>query len=158
MKVFDVSLSEHAIIALTKTSEWRRAFKHLPVIKKLCNVSAKVYSSLIEACFMNGEYDTGWQLFEAICREEKKVKSVSDSGVKHPRHITVETKKEIISKFEIGVRVSDLTTQYNIAKSTICSILKSKEIYNTFVDELGFIASLDMESQLVPTKRQRICT
>ncbi|XP_043575633.1 tigger transposable element-derived protein 1-like [Chiloscyllium plagiosum] len=54
----------------------------------------------------------------------KKVNSGSVSGVKC---ITVETKKEIIDKHENGSRVSDLAIQYNMAKSTICIILKNKE-------------------------------
>ncbi|KAK7083996.1 COP9 signalosome complex subunit 3 [Halocaridina rubra] len=59
----------------------------------------------------------------------KKVKCISDSGVKYPRRITVETTKEIISKHENGVCVSDLPTQYNMVKSTICTILKNEKIY-----------------------------
>ncbi|XP_034979547.1 tigger transposable element-derived protein 1 [Zootoca vivipara] len=41
--------------------------------------------------------------------------------------ITVEVKKQIISKHESGVRVSELSTQFGMAKSTICSILKNKD-------------------------------
>lgn len=41
--------------------------------------------------------------------------------------ITIEVKKEIIAKHENGVRVSDLATQFGMAKSTICTILKNKE-------------------------------
>nr|XP_061806456.1 tigger transposable element-derived protein 1-like [Nerophis lumbriciformis] len=40
---------------------------------------------------------------------------------------TIELKKELIAKFESGTRVSDLATQYNMAKSTISTILKKKE-------------------------------
>ncbi|KAF6357047.1 hypothetical protein mRhiFer1_009983 [Rhinolophus ferrumequinum] len=40
---------------------------------------------------------------------------------------TIEVKKEIISKYESGVHVCDLETQFGIAKSTICTILKNKE-------------------------------
>ncbi|GCC19040.1 hypothetical protein chiPu_0018184 [Chiloscyllium punctatum] len=57
----------------------------------------------------------------------KKVKSGSDSSVKKPKRITVETKKEIIAKHENGACVSDLAMQYKMAKSTICTILKNKE-------------------------------
>ncbi|XP_043575225.1 tigger transposable element-derived protein 1-like [Chiloscyllium plagiosum] len=57
----------------------------------------------------------------------KKVKSGSDSGVKKPKRITVETKKEVIAKHKNGSRVSDLAMQYDIAKLTICTILKKKE-------------------------------
>lgn len=41
--------------------------------------------------------------------------------------ITIEVKKEIIAKHENGFRVSDLATQFGMAKSTICTILKNKE-------------------------------
>ena len=40
---------------------------------------------------------------------------------------TIELKKEIIAKFENGIRVSDLATQYGMAKSTISTFLKNKE-------------------------------
>nr|XP_057913058.1 tigger transposable element-derived protein 1-like [Doryrhamphus excisus] len=40
---------------------------------------------------------------------------------------TIELKKELIAKFESGARVSDLAAQYNMAKSTISTILKRKE-------------------------------
>ncbi|GCC24858.1 hypothetical protein chiPu_0003261 [Chiloscyllium punctatum] len=57
----------------------------------------------------------------------KIVKSGSDSGVKKPKRITVETKKEVIAKHENGTRISDLAMQYDMAKLTICTILKKKE-------------------------------
>jgi hypothetical protein len=41
--------------------------------------------------------------------------------------ITIEVKKEIIAKHENGFRVSDLATKFDMVKSTICTILKSKE-------------------------------
>jgi IS30 family transposase len=41
--------------------------------------------------------------------------------------ITIEVKKEIIARHENGVCVSDLATQFGVAKSTICTILKNKE-------------------------------
>ena len=40
---------------------------------------------------------------------------------------TIELKKEIIVKFENGVRVSDLATQCNIARCTILTFLEDKE-------------------------------
>lgn len=72
VKTFDVTLSEHAILALTKTSKWKQAFKHLPVIKKLCSINAKVYNAIITAAFKNGDYDTGWQLLDTMFKEEKE--------------------------------------------------------------------------------------
>ena len=43
------------------------------------------------------------------------------------KKITIDEKKEIIEKHERGVRVSDLSAQYKMAKSTISTILKNKE-------------------------------
>nr|XP_057910418.1 uncharacterized protein LOC131105920 isoform X3 [Doryrhamphus excisus] len=40
---------------------------------------------------------------------------------------TIALKKELIAKWECGTRVSDLAIQYNMAKSTISTILKRKE-------------------------------
>ena len=42
-------------------------------------------------------------------------------------NIMIDVKKEIIAKHENGVRVSDLATQFGMAKSTICTILKKRE-------------------------------
>jgi hypothetical protein len=39
----------------------------------------------------------------------------------------IDVKKEIIAKHENDVRVSDLATQFGMAKSTICTILKNRE-------------------------------
>ena len=40
---------------------------------------------------------------------------------------TVELKKELITKWEKGTRVSDLAVQYGMAKSIISTILKNRE-------------------------------
>ena len=42
-------------------------------------------------------------------------------------NIMIDVKKEIITKHENGVRASDLATQFGMAKSTICTILKNRE-------------------------------
>ena len=42
-------------------------------------------------------------------------------------NIMIDVKKEIIAKHENGVRVSDLATQFAMAKSTIYTILKNRE-------------------------------
>ncbi|XP_033011520.1 tigger transposable element-derived protein 1-like [Lacerta agilis] len=51
----------------------------------------------------------------------------SCKGKRTIKRATIEVKKQIISKHESGVRVSDLATQFGMAKSTICTILKNKE-------------------------------
>ena len=54
-------------------------------------------------------------------------KKNNDSKVKRKNtNITIDVKKEIIAKHENGVRVSDLATQFGMAKSTICTILKNR--------------------------------
>ena len=47
--------------------------------------------------------------------------------VKKNTNIMIDVKKEIIAKHENGVRVSDLATQFGMAKSTICTVLKNIE-------------------------------
>jgi len=42
-------------------------------------------------------------------------------------NIMIDIKKEFIAKLENGVRVSVLATQFGMAKSTICTILKNRE-------------------------------
>ena len=39
----------------------------------------------------------------------------------------IDVKKEIIAKHDNGVRVSDLATQFGMAKSTNCTILRNRE-------------------------------
>jgi len=58
----------------------------------------------------------------------KKIKCDSSSAhvVKRQRP-TIELKKEIISKFERGIHVSELAAEYSMAKSTISNILKKKQ-------------------------------
>ncbi|XP_037114879.1 tigger transposable element-derived protein 1-like [Syngnathus acus] len=46
--------------------------------------------------------------------------------IKRSVRLTVEQKKEIIAEHESGVRVCDLATQFGLAKSTVCTILKNK--------------------------------
>ena len=61
-------------------------------------------------------------------------KSSSDSTGKEKRKVvrtTIELKKEIIAKFENGVRVFYLAAQHNMAISTISTFLKNKEAIKT---------------------------
>lgn len=58
----------------------------------------------------------------------KKAKSDTGQGKRKVVRKTIEVKKEIIAEHENGVCVSDLAVQYAIAKSTISSILKNKEV------------------------------
>ena len=56
----------------------------------------------------------------------KKVSASAEDKRKVVRS-TIELKKEIIAKYESGVRVSNLALQYNMPKSTISTFLKNKE-------------------------------
>ena len=52
---------------------------------------------------------------------------ILDKEKKYVRR-TIQIKKEIITKHENGVRVSDLAAEYGMAKSTISTIIKNKEV------------------------------
>lgn len=43
--------------------------------------------------------------------------------------ITIEKKKEIVQKYESGIRVTDLANMYSLSTSTISTILKRKDLY-----------------------------
>ncbi|XP_010623133.1 zinc finger and SCAN domain-containing protein 29 isoform X3 [Fukomys damarensis] len=51
----------------------------------------------------------------------------SKNGKKVLKKITIELKKEIVEKHEHGIRVTDLASEYKMAKSTISTILKNKD-------------------------------
>lgn len=56
---------------------------------------------------------------EMDIRKEEKVKKA----------ITIEKKKEIVQKYESGIRVTDLANMYSMSTSTISTILKRKDLY-----------------------------
>jgi Mor family transcriptional regulator len=56
---------------------------------------------------------------EKKLRKEEKVKKA----------VTIENKKEIVQKYESGVRVTDLSNMYSMSKSTISTILRRKDLY-----------------------------
>ena len=58
---------------------------------------------------------------------KRKTGATEDSERKKKCSITIEDKKEIIEKYEKGVRVSQLACEYGRSTSTICTILKKRE-------------------------------
>ena len=57
----------------------------------------------------------------------KKASGSSKAGEEKRLRKTTEFKKELITKIESGVRVSVLAKEFDMAKSTISTILKNKE-------------------------------
>ncbi|KAK4324160.1 hypothetical protein Pmani_005163 [Petrolisthes manimaculis] len=57
-----------------------------------------------------------------------KKASAKESGEKKKKMISMEMKREIIAKPERGVRVTNLAKEYDRSTSTICTILKQKEM------------------------------
>ena len=55
------------------------------------------------------------------------------------KKIMIEQKKEIIEKHERGVRLCDLASQYQYAKSTIATILKNKEAIKLIIQYSLFL-------------------
>ena len=53
--------------------------------------------------------------------------SKADEGKRKVVRKTIEFKKELIAKYESGVRVSDLAKEFGMAKSTVSTILKNKD-------------------------------
>ncbi|XP_069955700.1 mitochondrial ribonuclease P catalytic subunit-like [Cherax quadricarinatus] len=71
VKVLDSTLSKSAILALSSTREWKKALKHLPIIRKMSEICRSTYSAIIASAFRNGEYDTGFHYLDVMWQENK---------------------------------------------------------------------------------------
>ena len=72
-------------------------------------------------------------------------------------NIMRDVKKEIIAKHENGVRVSDLTTQFGMAKSTICTILKNRETVKKSDVARGVTVITKQRSQTIEEEVKNLC-
>uniref|UniRef100_A0A5F8G8Y5 HTH CENPB-type domain-containing protein n=1 Tax=Monodelphis domestica TaxID=13616 RepID=A0A5F8G8Y5_MONDO len=66
-----------------------------------------------------------------------KKMSAKGSAEKKRRMMSMKLKQEIIKKYERGVRVSDLAKEYDRSTSTICTILKQKELLKVITPAKG---------------------
>ena len=73
-------------------------------------------------------------------------------------NIMIDVKKEIIAKHENGVRVSDLATQFGMAKSTICTILKNRETIKKADVARGVTVITKQRSQTNAEEVKNLCT
>ena len=73
-------------------------------------------------------------------------------------NIMIDVKKEIIVKHENGVRVSDLATQFGMAKSTICTILKNRETIKKADVARGVTVITKQISQTIEEVVKNLCT
>jgi hypothetical protein len=74
------------------------------VFVDVISVSAVLYIINLANCYQNCP-----KKLEKKLRKEEKVKKA----------ITIEKKKEIVQKYESGVRVTDLANMYSMSKSTL---------------------------------------
>jgi len=73
-------------------------------------------------------------------------------------NIMIDVKKEIIAKHENCVRVSDLATQFGMAKSTICTILKNRESIKKADVARGVTVITKLRSQMIEEEVKNLCT
>ena len=73
-------------------------------------------------------------------------------------NIMIDVKKEIIAKHENGFRVSDLATQFGMAKSTICTTLKNRETIKKADVARGVTVITKQRSQTVEEEVKNLCT
>ena len=73
-------------------------------------------------------------------------------------NIMIDVKKEIIAKHENGVRVSDLATQFGMAKSTICTVLKNRETVKKADVARGVTVITKQRSQAIEEEVKNLCT
>ena len=70
----------------------------------------------------------------------------------------IDFKKEITAKHETGVRVSNLATQFGMAKSTICAILKNRETIKRADVVRGVTVITKQRSQTTEEVVKNLCT
>ena len=73
-------------------------------------------------------------------------------------NIIVDVKKEITAKHENGVRVSDLATQFGMAISTVCTILKNRETIKKADVARGVTVITKQRSQNIEEEVKNLCT
>jgi len=73
-------------------------------------------------------------------------------------NIMIDVKKEIVAKHENGVRVSDLATQFGMAKSTICTVLKNRETVKKADVARGVTVITKQRSQAIEEEVKNLCT
>jgi len=73
-------------------------------------------------------------------------------------NIMIDVKKEIIAKHESGVRVSDLATQFGMAKSTICTILKNRQTIKKADVARGGTVIIKQRPQTIEEEVKNLCT
>jgi len=73
-------------------------------------------------------------------------------------NIMIDVKKEIIAKHKNGVRVSDLATQFGMAKSTICTIPKNRDTIKKADVARGVTVITKQSSQTTEEEVKNLCT
>jgi hypothetical protein len=73
----------------------------------------------------------------AIKMAPKKLEKKLRKEEKLMKAITVENKKEIVQKYESGVRVTDLANLYSVSKSTISTITHIIQPFFIIMKKLG---------------------
>ena len=78
-------------------------------------------------------------------------KKDSDKGKAKRKNVrtTIELKKEIIAKYESGVRITDLARQYQMPNSTISTFLKHKEVIKKADVAKGVTAICKQRPQII---------
>ncbi|KAM6467107.1 uncharacterized protein PHA67_012646 [Liasis olivaceus] len=78
-----------------------------------------------EAC---GVFCGVWKVFGVlVSMAPKKMQSRLGKNKALKKKVTIELKKDIIEKHDRGIRVTDLASEYKMAKLTISTILKNKD-------------------------------
>ena len=70
----------------------------------------------------------------------------------------IHVKKEIIAKYENVVHVSDRATQFGMAKSTICTILKNRETIKKADVARAVTVITKQRSQMTEEEVKTLCT
>lgn len=70
--LLDANTAECIVMGLSVTKHWRDYTKYFDIIKQTCTPSPSVYSAVVEAAFLNSDFDLGWKLMDELVLNDKK--------------------------------------------------------------------------------------
>lgn len=139
--ILDANTAECIVMGLSVTKHWKDYTKYFEIIQETCTPSSHVYSAVIEAAFLNSDFELGWQLMEEMVVNDKKptdnvyntwlqitnkrnvnvslemlFKFLSNYDIKLPKSLAVKVKETFdsnrpIGKHRIGSAFTSITTR-----------------------------------------------
>lgn len=109
--ILDANTAECIVMGLSITKHWKDYEKYFNFIKQTCTPNANVYSAVVEAAFLNNDFDLGWKIMNEMMLNNKKptdnvyytFMQLTNKGNIHSR---LETLFKFLSNYDINLSKS----------------------------------------------------